>query len=129
MACKSSAFPRSTTQEIPLKLTFFDRIALLLVVVFLGLIAARPFVTPQTAQAESPGVHYYIEPGIKTILAPDRTKQVKGKVVVDLTNGEIWGFQTSPDVPYPIDTVRPQAATSSPIYLGKFDFAAMHRAD
>lgn len=112
-----------------MKLNIFDRIALALAVIFLGMMALRPLFTPEVASAQSSSSHYYVEPGIKKLLAPDRTKQVFGKVVVNLTNGEIWGFPTSPDVPYPIDTVRPQPPTSEPMYLGKFDFAGMRRGD
>jgi hypothetical protein len=112
-----------------LKLTFVDRVAVCLAVVFLGMIALRPFVAPQIAQAESPGARYYVEPGITTLASPDRTKQVQGKVVIDLNNGNIWGFPTSPDVPYPYDVLKAQPATSTPIYMGRFDFAAMHRGD
>jgi hypothetical protein len=111
------------------KLNIFDRFALALAVIFLGMMALRPLFAPEVASAQSSSSHYYVEPGIKTLLSPDRSKQVHGKVVVNLTTGEIWGFPTSPDVPYPIDTVRPQPATSEPTYLGKFDFAAMRRGD
>lgn len=112
-----------------MKLTFSDRIAVAVALVFLGMIALRPLFTPETAHAQLPAEHYYIEPGIHMLRSPDRTKQVHGKVVVDLNNGNIWGFPTSQDVPYPVDPVRPQPATSAPMYLGKFDFAAMHRGD
>lgn len=110
-----------------MRLNFFDRAVLALATIFLGVIALRPLFTPEIAQAQSNVDHLYIEPGIKTLLAPDRTRQVQGKVVVDLTTGNIWGFPTSQDAPYPIDATKPQPATSSPIYLGKFDLAAMHQ--
>lgn len=110
-----------------MKLNFFDRAVLALAMIFLGLIALRPLFTPEVVRAQANVDHLYIEPGIKTLLSPDRTRQVQGKVVIDLTNGNIWGFPTSTDVPYPIDPTKPQPATSSPVYLGKFDFAAMQR--
>lgn len=110
-----------------MKLMTFERIAVALIIVFLGLLALRPLLRPQIARAQSPAGHYYIEPGIHILRSPDRTKQVHGKVVVDLSTGEIWGFPTAQDVPYPVDTVRPRPATSEPMYLGKFAFAAMHR--
>jgi hypothetical protein len=113
--------------EALMKLNFFDRAVLALAMIFLGLIALRPLFAPEVARAQANVDHLYIEPGIKTLLSPDRTRQVQGKVVVDLTNGNIWGFPTSTDVPYPIDPTKPQPATSAPVYLGKFDFAAMQR--
>jgi hypothetical protein len=114
-------------KENIMKLNFFDRSALALATVFLGMIALRPLFTPEVARAQGAQDHLYIEPGIKMLLSPDRTRQTQGKVVVDLTTGNIWGFPTSQDAPYPIDTVKPQPATSSPIYLGKFDLAGMQR--
>lgn len=110
-----------------MKLNFFDRAVLVLLTIFLGLVALRPFFTPDVARAQANVDHLYIEPGIKTLLSPDRTRQVQGKVVVDLTNGNIWGFPTATTAPYPIDAATPQPATSSPMYLGKFNLAAMQR--
>jgi len=111
------------------KLNAFDCTALALAVTFLGMIALRPLFMPKVAHAQTSSSHYYVEPGIHKLLSPDRTKQVHGKIVVDLSNGEIWGFPTAQDMPYPVDTVRPQPATSEPMYLGKFDFAGMRRGD
>jgi hypothetical protein len=107
-----------------MKLNLFDRALLSVAVTFLGVMALRPIFSPEVAQAQEGHAHFYVEPGIKTILSPDRTKQVQGKIVVDLTNGNIWGFPTADDAPYPIDRTKPQPATSAPIYLGKFDLAA-----
>lgn len=112
-----------------MKLRLIDRIAVFLALIFLGLIALRPLVAPAPARADSSGSRYYIEPGITTLISPDRTKQVQGKMVIDLNNGNVWGFPTSPDVPYPYDIIKPQSATSVPMYLGKFDFSAMHRGE
>jgi|ERR1051326_1060743 hypothetical protein len=110
-----------------MKLNFFDRAVLVLLMIFLGVIALRPLFTPELARAQANVDHLYIEPGIKTLLSPDRTRQVQGKVVIDLTTGNVWGFPTSSEAPYPIDPTKPQPATSSPFYLGKFDLAGMQR--
>ena len=60
--------------------------------------------------------------------APDNGRQVLGKVVVDLQNGNIWGFPTLTQEPYPIDaTGNTKAPTSHPFLLGKFDFAATNK--
>jgi hypothetical protein len=37
---------------------------------------------------------FYIEPGIVMLRAPDGSKQVYGRMVVDLGNGKISGFPT-----------------------------------
>jgi hypothetical protein len=110
-----------------MKLNVFDRALLALAAMFLGVMALRPLFTPEIARAQEMHPNLYIEPGVRTILSPDRTRQVKGKIVVDLSNGNIWGFPTAEESPYPIDRTRPQPATSVPIYLGRFDLAAMQK--
>jgi hypothetical protein len=52
---------------------------------------------------------------------------MQGKVVIDLRTGEVWGFPTLDRVPYPVDWTKPTPPVSSPMYLGKFDFAKMRR--
>jgi hypothetical protein len=48
---------------------------------------------------------------------------VYGKVVIDMRNGDIWGFPTLVQGPYPIDTASSKPPTSRPMYLGKFLFS------
>jgi hypothetical protein len=112
-----------------LKLNLFDRTVALAAVTFLGMIALRPLFAPEAAHAQSQAAPVYIEPGVRTIIVPDRSSQVLGKVVVDLTNGNVWGFPTLADVPYPTNA-EPGKTTppiSRPIYLGRYDFSAMAR--
>jgi hypothetical protein len=104
-----------------MRLSVFDRVALGLATLFLGMIALRPLLAPSVAHADTPNNRFYVEPGTHMLLAPDRSQQVQGKVMIDLSTGNIWGFPTSPELPYPIDTLKAQAPTSYPIYLGKFD--------
>jgi hypothetical protein len=60
--------------------------------------------------------------------APDNGRQVLGKVVVDLRNGNIWGFPTLTQEPYSIDaTGKYQSTYITPFLLGKFDFAATNK--
>ena len=110
-----------------MKLRWFDRALLGIAAVFLGTIALRPLFAPQVAQAQSQTPSLYFEPGIHMLNSPNRELHVKGKVVVDLNTGNIWGFPTASEYPYPVDNVKPAPATSSPIYLGRFDLAAMRR--
>ena len=110
-----------------MKLNLFDRAVLALATIFLGILALRPLLTPEVTLAQGASNHLYFEPGITTIISPDKTKTTQGKVVVDLATGNIWGFPTGTEAPYPIDHVAAQPATSSPMYLGKFDLAGMHR--
>jgi hypothetical protein len=84
----------------------FIRPLLFLITIFLGLIALGPLVTSQKVQAESEVSHsFYIEPGTTLLTSPDGRQNVIGKVVVDLTNGNVWGFPTNRPKPYPTTTV------------------------
>jgi hypothetical protein len=100
-------------------------IALLLIIaVALVTIAVRPFLYPQPAQAQANGIYpFYIEPGSEMLRAPDGSKQVYGKVVVDLTTGKIWGFPTMAPQSYPMGGMQNnKPPTSRPFELGKFAF-------
>lgn len=113
-----------------MKLKIFDRVVLLAAALFLGIIAIHVLLKPEPAKADSPtSAAVYIEPGVFTITTPDKQRQVLGKVVVDLTNGNVWGFPTLAKVPYPIptDATSAKPPVSRPIYLGKFDLSAMGR--
>jgi hypothetical protein len=46
-------------------------------------------------------------------------------VVVDLSNGKIWGFPTWSDKPYPADSTKSTPPISRPFYLGKFDLSVV----
>jgi hypothetical protein len=100
-----------------------------LIALFLGTIVLRQFLAPTVAKAQSADVYLLnIEPGTRMLRAPDNGRQVLGKVVVDLHNGNIWGFPTLTQEPYPIDaTGNTKAPTSHAFLLGKFDFAATNK--
>ncbi len=103
------------------------RALLILITLLLGVIALRPLAT-QKAQADSPQrFDLYIEPGTSTLRSPDGSRQVIGKVVVDLRNGKVWGFPTLGSQPYPLDITKTEPPVSHPIYLGQYDFAATNR--
>jgi hypothetical protein len=111
-----------------MKLALVDRFLLGVAAIFLGLIALRPLFTPEVARAQSSVPHYYVEPGIHMLLAPDRSRQTQGKIVVDMITGDVYGFPTSTDTPYWIGPVKTQPVTSSAMYLGRFDLAGMRRS-
>lgn len=96
-----------------------------IIAVSLAVIAARPFISPEPARAadveSSPFL--WIEPGTTNLRSPDGSRNVIGKVVVDMNNGNVWGFPTLTNAPYPVDTTRTSPPVSHPIYLGKYDFA------
>jgi len=104
----------------------FTKAALALITLFLAAIALRPLFdpAPSFAQASSPDI--YIEPGVHSLSAPDGSRQQLGKVVVDLKTGNIWGFPTGVNAPYPM-VVDGKPPTSRPFLLGRFDLAAMRQ--
>ena len=116
-----------------MKLDCLSKTALIVIAALLAMHILHEFSAPRVAFAQSSGspYHFYIEPGVTMLRAPDGNKQVLGKVVVDLTNGNVWGFPTNTPSPYPVDTrfqvsvsnIEPPVST--PIFLGKFDFSKM----
>jgi hypothetical protein len=108
---------------------WLPKIALVAIAVSVGTIALREFLPPRATHAQSPDAYpFYIEPGTRMLRAPDNSRQVLGKVVVDLRTGNIWGFPTLNQEPYPVDTTgNTKPPTSHPFLLGKFDFAATNK--
>ena len=101
---------------------------LLAIATFLAVIALRPYFTPATAYADSSqGYPVFIEPGVTTLRSPDGSKQVLGKVVVDLRNGNVWGFPTISHDPYPSSATSTSPQTSRPFLLGTFALSDMNR--
>jgi hypothetical protein len=107
-----------------MKMDWLVKTLLLALVALLAVIAFRPMVTPPAVSAQSgEGYPFYIEPGVTMLRAPDGSRQVYGKVVVDLRNGKVWGFPTTTqDVPYPVNAVNSGPPTSHPFLLAKYAF-------
>jgi hypothetical protein len=95
---------------------------LLMIAVALVAIALQPLLSPHTAEAQSTAYPFYIEPGSEMLRAPDGSKQVYGKVVVDMRNGKIWGFPTNAPQSYPSNGLQNKPPTSRPFELGRFAF-------
>lgn len=92
-----------------------------LIVIALWVIALRPFLTPVTTKAAAGEPYpFYIEPGTTMLRAPDGSRQVYGKMMVDLRTGKIWGFPTLTPDPYPINSTDTKPQTSRPFLLGRF---------
>ncbi len=101
----------------------FVRIMLVVIVMLLGLLALRPLAQPASVRAQAEeGYPFFVEPGYTMLRKPDGTTQVYGKMVIDMRNGDIWGFPTQTQSPYPIDSTITKPPKSSPMYLGKFMF-------
>lgn len=109
----------------------FDRLTKFLltaIAVLLGVLIVRPVFQPVPVRAQASEAYpFFIEPGVTTIRKPDGTAQFFGRMVVDMRNGDIWGFPTGTQSPYPIDVAQTKPPTSRPVYLGKFLFDQARR--
>jgi len=99
---------------------------LLAIALLLAIIAVRPYVAPPAVSAQfaerSP---FFIEPGVTMLRAPDASRQVLGKVIIDMRNGNVWGFPTHAHEPYPVSGPSSNTPTSHPFLLGKFALSDM----
>jgi hypothetical protein len=96
---------------------------LLAIAVSLLAIAMRGYIRPGSAQAQSAAPYpFYIEPGTQILRAPDGSKQVYGRVVIDMRSGRVWGFPTTTTDTYPTNAMDSKPQTSHPFLLGRFAF-------
>ncbi|HEV3150391.1 MAG TPA: hypothetical protein VGY94_05520 [Acidobacteriaceae bacterium] len=101
---------------------------LALVAVALGAIAIRPYIAPAPAVAQNAAPYpVFIEPGGGDAEILDGSKQLYGRMVVDLRTGKIWGFPTITTDPYPFDALNSKPQTSHPFELGRFAFEDMDK--
>jgi hypothetical protein len=105
-----------------MKTDLYTKVMLAAIVLLLGAIALRPL----AVQAQA-GKDLYIEPSYTTLRKPDGSAQLRGKVVIDMQTGDVWGFPTMMDLPYPVDVAKSEPPVSNPMYLGKFNFDGMKR--
>ena len=97
---------------------------LVVVALLLAVIAFRPVVQPSPVAAQASDAYpFYMEPGYTMLRKPDGTAQVYGKMVVDMRTGDIWGFPTLTQSPYPLDAANTAPPKSHPMYLGRFLFS------
>jgi len=109
------------------RVDLYTKLVLTMIAVFLGIIAFRPVaVSPYPVSAQSERPQIYVEPGTTTIRNPDGSSQTEGKMMIDLRNGDIWGFPTLvTGSPYPVDPLNNKAPVMKPTYLGRFDISKM----
>lgn len=107
-----------------MRFDWLTKLLLLIVVVFLGILVFRPVVRPQPVFAQdSTPYPFHIEPGTVTLRKPDGT-QTWGKIVVDMRNGNVWGFPIkAQNTPYPTYGPSDTPKVSHPMYLGQLDFS------
>jgi hypothetical protein len=100
----------------------FIKTVLLIIALLLAAITFRSFLNPPPAAAQAPEPSWlYFEPGVTNIRTPDNRTQVWGKIAVDLRNGNIWGFPTLQNDPYPRDPIQTEPPVSNPVYLGRYN--------
>lgn len=96
---------------------------LLVIALALGAIALGPYIAPDAVRAQSGAPYpFYVEPGTQMLRAPDGSRQVYGRVVIDMRNGKVWGFPTNTGDTYPVNTIGTTPPTSHPFPLGRFAF-------
>lgn len=106
-----------------MQLDRFTKLVLIAIAALLAILAVRPVLQPEPVRAQAgEGYPFYVEPGYTTLRKPDGSSQLLGKVFIDMRTGDIWGFPTLAQSPYPIDVTQPKPPKSSPMYLGKFMF-------
>ena len=104
------------------------KLLLSLIATALVAIAIRPYIAPASAVAQSAAPYaVYIEPGVQMLKSSDGSKQVYGRMVVDLRTGKIWGFPTITTDPYPFNALNSKPQTSHPFELGSFAFEDMDK--
>lgn len=109
-----------------LRVDFYTKAVLTAIAVLLATLAMRPVAVG--AENETPNL--YIEPGTSAIRDIGGGIPGEGKVVINMSTGDVWGFPThGTGAPYPVEAL-PQSGrspVSKPIYLGKFDFTQLRR--
>ncbi len=104
-----------------MKLDWYVKLMLLTIVLSLGVLVFRPVVQPAPVQAQAGGGRdFYVEPGYTMLRKPDGSGQMYGKVMIDMRTGDIWGFPTTVEMPYPVDVSKAEPPKSHPMFLGKF---------
>ena len=106
-----------------MKLDAFMKAMLLIIALALAMIALRPVISAPSAHAQSGDAYpFYVEPGVVMLRAPDGSRQVYGRMVIDLRNGKVWGFPTMTQDPYPVNQMNSAPPVSHPFLLAKFAF-------
>jgi hypothetical protein len=113
-----------------MKMDWSVKLLLLVIAIATATIALRPYLAPPPVQAQNNGPYpFYIEPGTVMLRAPDGSRSVLGRVVIDMRNGNVWGFPTTTPDTYPSDRVSRNPPTSRPFLLGTFAFSDVDRAN
>ena len=119
----------SGEKETTMKLDWSVKLLLLAIAIATSAIALRSYLVPPPVQAQSNNAYpFYIEPGTVMLRAPDGRRAVLGRVVIDMRNGDVWGFPTTTPDTYPSDRTSSRPPTSHPFLLGRFAFSDVNQA-
>ncbi len=111
-----------------MKLDRFAKTLMVTIALLLGMIAFRPLAQPAPVRAQASEAYpFYIDPSITTLRKPDGSAQLYGRTVVDMRTGDVWGFPTFTNSPYPLDPTITSPPKSHPFYLGRFEFSEAHK--
>jgi hypothetical protein len=109
-----------------MRLDLYTKAVLTAITLLLAVLALQSTLHTVPVLADSDQPHFYIEPGITNLRKTDGSSLGDGKVVIDLRNGDVWGFPTVQfGALYPVDISTNKPPTATPTYLGRFDFSAM----
>jgi hypothetical protein len=104
-----------------MRIDLYTKVVLTLIAGLLCVLALRPI----SVQAQNQVGDLYFEPGYTQLRKPDGTASIQGKMAIDFKTGNIWGFPTGVEGPYPVNFTDTKPPTSKPFLLGKFDLTGI----
>jgi len=112
-----------------MKLDWFVRGSLAVLIVLLGIIAFRPVAQPPSVLAQNGQAYpFHIQPGTVSLRKADGNT-TWGIIAVDMSTGNVWGFPVkAQNTPYPVYGPGDSSKVSHPMYLGRMAFdEAVHQ--
>jgi hypothetical protein len=107
-----------------LSTNLYTKVILTVIAMLLAVLAFRPALRPIPAQAQADSPRFYVEPGNIMIRKPGGESLGEGRMFIDLQNGDIWGFPTNNDLPYPVEVINNIPPVATGVYLGRFDLSS-----
>ena len=106
-----------------MKLDWFAKSLLVVIALLLAVVAFRPIVQPAPVLAQGGSPYpFHIEQGTVSLRMPNGNT-AWGKVVVDMRNGDVWGFpMKAQNTPFPVHGPGDTSTVSRPMYLGRMAF-------
>ncbi len=114
------ALPQVPSNSVVAESSLYTKTILTIIAALLAVLALQNTTAPVSVQAQSNGRNLYVEPGLTTMRNPDGPSEVQGKLMIDLSSGEVWGFPM-------VLTSSNRTPVSKPVYLGQYDLSAMNR--